>query len=184
MAQSVSNEALWVKLSEMDKKLDNFSAEQKSPVPTQETPENKPDFTEVKDGIVKEIKDEVRILGWSSDSHFKANTRNIEAITETIQKVWNIVSRIRKQQREAAESQGKDKGNYFSLWLFKVRKTSFVITILGLLVFTLTLFCMKQQNDYALLLNEYHRQGITIQKLERELNVAEEIRVKKQPELK
>ena len=33
MAQSVSNEALWVKLSEMDKKLDEVSSGQKSLVP-------------------------------------------------------------------------------------------------------------------------------------------------------
>ena len=44
-----------------------------------------------------------------------------------------------------------------------------MIAILGLLVFILTLFCMKQQNDYSLLMNEHHKQNITIQKLEGEL---------------
>lgn len=48
MAQSVSNEALWVKLSEMDKKLDKLSKEQESTVPAQEPAGNKPDFTGIK----------------------------------------------------------------------------------------------------------------------------------------
>lgn len=159
MAQSVTNEALWVKLLEIDKKLDKHSAELDTPVLTQESAENKPDFTAVKEEIITEIKDEIRILGWSSDSHFEANRKNIVAITEIIQKIWNIVSRIRKQQKEPAESL-RDKESYFNFWLFKVRKTSFVIATLGLLALILTLFCMKQQNDYSLLLEEYYKQYI------------------------
>jgi hypothetical protein len=96
MAQSVTNEALWVKLSEVEQRLDEFLVEQKSLVPTQEPAECKPDFTAVKEDIITKIKDEISILGLSSDSHFEANTRNIEVIAETIQKVWNIVSRIRE----------------------------------------------------------------------------------------
>ena len=72
---------------------------------------------------------------------------------------------IRKQQIESVEPQKTDDSR-FNFKFFKVRKTSFVIAILGLLVFFLTLFCMKQQNDYSLLMNEYHKQNITIQKLD------------------
>ena len=60
-----------------------------------------------------------------------------------------IVARIRKQQKETVESPKINKENYFNLWLFKVRETSFVIAILTLLVLILTLFYMKQQNDYS-----------------------------------
>ncbi len=168
MAQSVSNEALWVKLSEMDKKLDTLSEVQKSAVPTQEPAKNKPDFTVIKEEIITKIKESIRTLGLSSDSHFEANTQNIEVITENIQKVWNIVSRIRKQQREAVELQTTNKESHFDFKLFKVKKTSLVIAILGVLVFILTLFCMKQQNDYALLMDEYYKQSIEKRELQTE----------------
>ncbi|HML66001.1 MAG TPA: hypothetical protein PKC55_14315 [Dysgonomonas sp.] len=170
MAQSVSNEALWVKLSEMDKKLDKLSEEQESPVPTQEPAGSKPDLTAVKEEIITKIKDEITILGRSSDSHFDANKKNIGAITEIFQKIWNIVSRIRKQQREAVELQETDKVFYFDFRFFKVRKTSFVITVLGILVFILTLFCMKQQNEYSLLIDGYYRQHIVIRQLQSEVD--------------
>lgn len=168
MAQSVTNEALWVKLLEIDKKLDKHSAEPKTPVSTQKTVENKPGFTGIKDDIITKISDEIARLGRSSDSHFDANKKNIIVITETIQKVWNIVSRIRKQQREAVESR-EASGHYFNFRFFKVRKTSIVITLLSLLVLILTLFCMKQQNNYSLLLDGYYRQNIKIKEMQAEV---------------
>lgn len=154
----------------MDKKLDKLSEEKESPVPTQEPTENKPDFTAVKEEIITKINAEIGRLGRSGDSHFEANRKNVEAITETIQKVWNIVSRIRKQQREAAESQEKQKESHFNFYFFKVRKTSFTIVMLALLVLILTLFCMKQQNDYSLLMDEYYRQGIEIREVRSEVD--------------
>ena len=169
MAQSVSNDALWVKLSEIDKKLDTLSEGQKSAAPTQGPTENKPDFTVVKEEIITKIKDEISILRWSSDSHFEANEKNVGAITEIIQKVWNIVSRIRKQQRETVEAL-KEKESCFNFWFFRVRKASLVIAILGILVFVLTLFCMKQQNDYSLLMDEYYKQSVKVRKTQAEVD--------------
>jgi hypothetical protein len=168
MAQSVTNEALWVKLSEVEQKLDKLFVEQKTPVPTQEPAEYKPDFTAVKEEIITKISDEIAILGRSSDSHFEANTQNIEVITGIIQKVWNIVSRIRKQQREAFESPENSKESYFDFKFFKIKKTAVVIATLGILIFILTLFCMKQQNDYALLMEEYYRQIVEISEMQKE----------------
>jgi hypothetical protein len=171
MAQSVTNEALWVKLSEVEQKLDELLVKQKSQVPTQEPSGNKPDFTMVKEEIITKISDEIARLGRSSDSHFEANKKNIEAMTEIMQKVWNIVSRIRKQQRESTELQPESKEGYFNFRFFKVRKTSFVISALGLLVLIhLTLFCMKQQNDYSLLMDEYYRQGIINRQVQSEVD--------------
>jgi len=170
MAQSVTNEALWVKLLEIDKKLDKHSAEQKTPVPTQEPAENKPDFATVKGDIITKIKDEIAILGRSSDSHFEANTQNIEVIIGNVQKIWNIVSRIRKQQGEAVESREKEKESRFNFYFFKVRKTSFAIAMLALLAFILTLFCMKQQNDYALLMEEHYRQNVKVREMKVEMD--------------
>jgi hypothetical protein len=167
MGQLVTNEALWVKLSEVEQKLDKLSKEQELPVPAQESAENKLDFSAVKEEIVTKIKDEIVILGRSSDSHFEANRKNIGAITETLQKVWNIVSRIRKQQRETVEPP-KEKEFHFKFWFFKVRKTSFAIALLALLVLILTLFCMKQQNDYSLLIDEYYKQGVQMREMQKE----------------
>jgi hypothetical protein len=169
MAQSVSNEALWVKLSEMDKKLDKLSEEQESAVLIPESAENKPDFTAAKEEIVTKIKDEISILGLSSDSQFKANTQNIETIIGNILKVLNVVHHIRKHQKEVFEP-SKEKESHFNFWFFRVRKTSFAIAMLVFLVFILTLFCMKQQNDYSLLMDEYYRQGVEMREVKAEVD--------------
>jgi hypothetical protein len=170
MAQSVTNEALWVKLSEVEQKLDKFLIEQKSSVPTQEPAVNTPDFTKIKEEIITKISNEIARLGRSSDSHFEANKKNIGAITETIQKVWNIVSRIRKQQRETVELPEKGQESHFDFKFLRVRKTAVVITLLSLMLFIMTLFCMKQQNDYALLMDEYYRQSVEVREMKVEVN--------------
>jgi hypothetical protein len=162
MANSVSNDALWEKLSEIDRKIEGLSATQKSLIQEEEQAGIKSDIKEVKDEIVVEIREQVNKLGKHGDINFGANKENIE-------KILNIVARIRKQQREAVELQTENKSadGYFNLKFFKVKKTSFVITVLGLLVFLLTLFCMKQQNDYALLMEEFYKQTVIIQKKEK-----------------
>lgn len=170
MAQSVSNDALWLKLSEMDKKLDNISAEQKTSVSTQELAENKPDFTAVKEETITEIKEQSGSLNRHYDDIFKAANQDVKIVNGNILKVFDVVRWIRKQQRETVESQEEDKGAYFNFRFFKVRKSSFVIAILGLLVLILTLFCMKQQNDYSLLMDEYYRQSIVIKNFEAKID--------------
>lgn len=156
MAQSVSNGALWEKLSEISERLNH----------SKQT-ENVLDLSEVKDEILTEIKGDIRILGLSSDSHFKANTQNIQMLDEDIRKVLNTVVHIRKQQREAAESQKTD-GVYFNFRFFKIKKMSLVVAVLSLLVFILTVFCMKQQNDYTLLIDGYHKQSIEAKETQKE----------------
>ena len=152
MAQSVSNDALWEKLKEMDEKLDKRSNVSESQV--------------LKSGQ-EEIKNNIRILGLSNDSHFEANKKNIMMLNGNIIKTLSVVNQIRNRQIESVELQKPDV-SCFNFKFFKVRKTSFIIAIPGLLVFILTLFCMKQQNDYSLLVNEYHKQNVTIQKLDKE----------------
>jgi len=161
MAQSVSNDALWGKLSEIDKKLDKLSKVQELPVLKQESPEIIPIIKEVKEAITTEIKEDIQMLNGN--------------ILNTLK----VVTQIGNRQIESVAPQ-KPNNSYFNFKFFKVRKTSFVITILGLLVFVLTLFCMKQQNDYTLLMNEYHKQNVTIQNLNEELKVFDEKYPKKQ----
>ncbi len=176
MAQSVSNDALWEKLKEMDKKLNELAIMRKSVDPKQDQAEIKLDFSEVKDEIIAKIKEEANLLGTHSDVNFGTVNKNIELLHGNIGKVFNIVSRIRKQQKESVEPQTEDKERYFSFKFFKIRKASFVIAVLFLLVFLLTLFCMKQQNDYVFLMDEYCKQGIVIRALQKE---AESVEVRK-----
>ncbi len=103
----------------MDKKLDKHSAEQKTPVPTQEPIVNKPDFTAVKEKIITEIKEQSGSLNRHYDEVFKAANQDIKTVNGNILKVFDVVSQIRKQQREAAESQ-EASGHFFNFRLFKV----------------------------------------------------------------
>jgi hypothetical protein len=45
-----------------------------------------------------------------------------------------------------------------------------MIAILGVLIFILTLFSMKQQNDYSLLMEEYYRQGMEMKEMKAEVD--------------
>jgi hypothetical protein len=143
MAQSVSNDALWEKLSVVDKKLEKLSVTQKALIPEENQPEIKIDLEDTKDEIITEIKEQAHKLGKHADSNFEANKKNIEILDENIRKVLSTVVRIRKQQRETVEPEKEDKGEYFNFRFFKIRKSPLVIAILGLLVFILTVFCMK-----------------------------------------
>ncbi len=170
MANSVSNDALWEKLSEISEQLNCIKQT-----------ETTSDFSGIKDGIIVEIKEQCRLLGNHNDVNYRASEQNCKTTDENIIKILNIVSRIRKQQKETAERQSegsieqrlkvleiqsKYNRDYFNFRLFKFRKSSLVIVILVLLVLTLILFCMKQQNDYTVLNNEFYRKSIVIRELQ------------------
>lgn len=159
MAQSVSNDALWEKLSEVDKKLEKLVITQESLIPEENMPKIKIDSGTIKEEIITEIKEQAHKLGKHADSHFGANTQNVQMLDENIRKILNVVAHIRKQQRETTGTH-KVNNAYFSFLFFKIIKSSLVIAILCLLVFILTLFCMKQQNDYALLMDRYIEQQV------------------------
>lgn len=175
MSKSVSNDALWEKLSEISEQFNSLLSLQEKQVSTNDQAGKKSDINNVRDELIAEVEKQAKLLGMHGDSNYGAINQNIANVNEIVKKVWNIVARIRKQQRETVEHQtksgieqqldaiemlGKENREYFNLRFFKLRKTSVVITKLGLLVFTLTLFCMKQQNDYTLLKHEYHRQNL------------------------
>ena len=165
MAQSVSNDALWEKLSEVDLKLEKLSEMQKSSNLRDEQAIIKPDFQKEKDEIVSKLEKYIQGLGTHCDSHFKVINKDIaqlEKDTEGVYKVLSYMSAILKEPAEQPTMKSNDKKSFLNFKLFKLRKSSIVIAILGLLVFILTLFCMKQQNDYALLMNEYYKKGIEL----------------------
>jgi hypothetical protein len=181
MSKSVSNDALWEKLSEVSLQLNYLSAAQKPQDLSSEQAEKSPDLGRIKAEIIAEIEEQGKLLGMHSDINFKANEQNVKVIDENIRRIFNIVSRIRKQQKEAIEPPKTDNGQqseiletpakeYFNFRFFKLRKSSLIITVLGLLVFILTLFSMKQQNDYSLLMEEYYRQGIEMREIKVEVD--------------
>ena len=63
MAQSVSNDALWEKLSEVDQKLEKLSEMQKSSNLRDEQAIIKPDFQKEKDEIVSKLEKYIQGLG-------------------------------------------------------------------------------------------------------------------------
>ncbi|NDV68298.1 hypothetical protein [Dysgonomonas sp. 25] len=138
MANSVSNDALWEKLSEISQQL-------KGSKQTNEAP----DFSEIAEAI--------HAFRQANNACFEENKKNISIVNKNILLGLKRVASIQKRVESHAEQDKSDKGSHFDLKFFKLRKTLVVIAVLALLVLTLTVFCMKQQNDYALLLDEFYR---------------------------
>lgn len=191
MSKSVSNDALWEKLSEIEEKIEKSLIEQNAIVPVQNQAGEPPELEVYRDEILVKIEEKYHLLGTHSQSHFDANKQKIDVLDENIRKVLTVVRHIRKQQKETVEQQSgndteqrlkvletleKENKEYFNLRFFKLRKTHVMITILDLLVFILTLFCMKQQNDYTLLMNEYYQQSIVIKEVQIEVDSLKSIK--------
>ena len=161
MAQSVSNDALWEKLLEIDKKIDKFVPEQEQVDITAELKANKEE-------IVKKLEKYIQGLGSHCDSHFKSiltKTSKLDRdMADAIACLVYLIKEPEKQQKL------KNTQSYFSFKFFKVKKTSLAITILCLLVFILTLFCMKQQNDYSILMGKYYRKSIVARGMQAEVD--------------
>ena len=100
MAQSVSNDALWEKLSEIDKKIDACMTKQSTPSPSPKQVDITPEIKELNDKVLAEIEAKASLLGEHSQSHFDANRKNIILLGESIRKIFNVMSHIRKQQIE------------------------------------------------------------------------------------
>ncbi|WP_185154995.1 hypothetical protein [Dysgonomonas sp. HDW5B] len=190
MGNNISNDALWEKLSEMAEKMDQLSIAQKSLPPQENQTKIKPDLGELKDDIITKVRAQMDLLGRHSQSHFDANRTNIIALGEEIRKILNVVSYIRKHQKETEvqpqpdnKEQVKDETIYFNFRFFQVRKSSVVIAVLALLVFILTLFSMKQQNDFALQQSRYFSQYIFIRNLQVE-NDSLKLALKQPPKMK
>ncbi len=166
MSKSVSNDALWEKLSEIEEKINKSLMEQKAPVLLQEKRNLTPEMKASKDEIVEKLEKYIQGLGSHCDEHFKFIQTKIGKLdndmSDAIACLVHLIKESEKQQKE------KDTQSYFNFRFFKVRKTSLVITILGILVFILTLFSMKQQNDYSLLMDEYYKQAIELRKIQEE----------------
>ncbi|WP_050699803.1 hypothetical protein [Dysgonomonas sp. BGC7] len=178
MAQSVSNDALWEKLSEVDKKLERLFNTQKPSNLDNEQAIIKPDFQKERDEIVSKLERYIQGLGTHCDSHFNVIHKDIEQLekdTEGVYKILSCLSAILKETGEQSGTKQDDGKSYLNFKLFKLRKSSLVIAILGLLVFILTLFCMKQQNDYVLLLDENYKRNMAMPAVQAETDSLETV---------
>jgi hypothetical protein len=168
MSKSVSNDALWEKLSEIEGTIKRYLKEQKGLVPKQEQADLTPQLRENKDEIVKKTEKYIQGLGTHCDSHFKSIYTNLGQLDEHTHGIYEILSNMWGIMREPEEQTKTDDKSYLNFKYFKLRKSSLVISVLGLLVFVLTVFCMKQQNDYMLLNNKYYRQSIGVRAIQAE----------------
>jgi hypothetical protein len=173
MTNSVSNEALWEKLSEIGEKMNQHLKEEKVSDPTQEQTDIIPELKANKDEIIDVFKKCIQGLGTHCDSHFRTMYKHLEQLekdTEGIYKVLVCMNAILQEPKKQQETKPEPDKFYLNFKFFKVRKSSIVITLLGLLALTLTVFCMKQQNDYVLLLDEFYRQSITLREIQAEVD--------------
>ena len=172
MSKSVSNDALWEKLSEIEVRINKCLKEENKPVPAQQQVDITSESKAIKEEVVENLKKYIQGLGSHCDKHFKFIQTKVGKLDNDMSDAIACLLHIIKE----SEKQQKPKGTqfYFKFKFFKVKKASLVITILCLLVFILTLFSMKQQNDYSLLIDKYYRQEITIQKLHEEFETNKE----------
>jgi len=172
MSKSVSNDALWEKLSEIEERIIGYLKEQKAPALTQNQGDITPEIKNSKKEILNLIKQAARELDASCNVRFKNIEDGILYIGKDESKILEAIACMWTEMKEAIKEQQKtkDSQSYFSFKFFKIRKTSVVISLLGILVFVLTLFGMKQQNDYSLLMGKYYRQGIEIREMRMEID--------------
>jgi hypothetical protein len=173
MSKSVSNDALWEKLSEIEERINKSLKEQNMAVPAQEQVDISSELKANKDEIVEIFKKCIQELGTHCDSHFKTIYKNIGLLGENTSEIYKALACMWNEIWESEERSKTELGknnSYLNLKLFNVKKTSLAIVGLGLLVFILTLFSMKQQNEYLLLMDEYYRQSITTVQLKVEMD--------------
>ena len=163
MAQSVTNDALWEKLSEIDKKIERLSEIQTS---SATTPQKGSD----KDEIIAKIEEYAYKLGKKSDTHSDMSKQGIKKLIGDLLMIGEMIACVNDRQQAYFELQKEGKETYLNFILFKVRKTTAAIAILSMLVFILTLFCIKQRSSYAQLNKEFNRQETIVKEMQTEVD--------------
>ena len=171
MAQSVTNDALWEKLSEIDKKIERLSEIQTS---SATTPQKGSD----KDEIIAKIEEYAYKLGKKSDTHSDMSKQGVKKLTGDLLMIGEMIACVNDRQQAYFELQKEGKETYLNFILFKVRKTTAAIAILSILVFVLSLFGMKQRNSYALLNEEFLLQETIIKERQAEVDSLRAIKPK------
>jgi hypothetical protein len=157
--------------------------EQKTAILAQEQVDIAPFIKADKEEIIERLGRIIQGLGTHCDSHFRKIRTDSEQSNEHIHGVYEILSNMwgwmqENEKERKAKEQGKGNAELeqeadkscLNFRFFKIRKTTIVISILGLLVFILTTFCMKQQNDYSILNGEYYKKRIEIREIQAEVD--------------
>lgn len=82
-----------------------------------------------------------------------------EKVCKQLKNKYNLTYGKGKENVNVQKLKGAEQTKYE---IYHVVKLALAKTILGLLVLILTLFCMKQQNDYAVLNSEFYKNSIVI----------------------
>lgn len=166
MGNSISNDSIWGKLSEMDQKLDKISNKQV----TEEIPQIAQTTPSISKEDIKSIVNEhVRLLAISNDSHFEANRKNMMLLNNNILKTRKLVEDIKIPENnitlEAIQSIfSKEKTVKFGF--SRICKTTFIIGALIVFLFMMVTFSMKQHGDYAILQSRFSWQSSAIRQLQ------------------
>jgi len=143
MKNSISNDSIWGKLSEIDEKLEKvLSKPQES---------NSPSLS------IDELLDKIG----DNSTNFNKLDNDIQDIKKAIDEI-PIPENIDLDKITALFG----KKDIFHFGFIKFRKTSFIITILGILIFILTIFSMKLYNDSLINQNNYYKQITVTRKLQ------------------
>lgn len=143
MKNSISNDSIWGKLSEIDEKLEKvLSKPQES---------NSPSLS------IDELLDKIG----DNSTNFNKLDNDIQDIKKAIDEI-PIPENIDLDKITALF----EKKDIFHFGFIKFRKTSFIITILGILIFILTIFSMKLYNDSIINQNNYYNQITVTTKLQ------------------
>jgi len=160
MSKNISNDAIWEKLSEIDEKLEGIISKQKTLYSIPEQVENEPALKNIKDEIITNIKADIRLLGLSNDSHFDANLKNIKVLHNDILSIGKAVKNLSISKNSNIDEIKAliEKKDLIRFGFIKFSKTSFIISVFGILVFILTIFCMKLYSDSIVNQNNHYKQ--------------------------
>ena len=118
MSKSVSNDALWEKLSEIEEKIEKSLMEHKAPIPIQNQVNITPELQANKDAIIEKLEKYIQGLGTHCDKHskfFQSKVGKLENdMADAIACLVYLVKESGKQQNE------KDTQSYFNFRFFKV----------------------------------------------------------------
>lgn len=164
MAKSISNDAIWEKLSEMDEKINIALSKQST---DNVSPSAQTSFN---DEVITAIKEYAFILRKSNDSHFEANLKNMKMLNNNILAAKKSIDNIRLPENISINEIKSllENRDILQFGFIRLRRTSFIIAILGILISILTILSIKLYSDNRIYQNNYYHQLISIDKLKTE----------------
>ena len=116
MSKSVSNDALWEKLSEIEERINQWS----KPVAAQQQVDIIPELKVIKEETAENIKKYIQALGSHCDIHFKSILTKTDKLdndmSDAIACLLHIIKESEKQQKP------KDTQSYFNFKFSKLRR--------------------------------------------------------------